>query len=198
MYLRCHRPEALDGGSAGGNAHCGRRNGLHHRGLGLSQRAGPGAVYRALRGLRYGRIFYGQGQGRPDHLRRPFQACGGLPRAFSAHPASARPRGVSRRRVLPAQPSAGACGTPGPRIRRRQLDGAAHHRDAGRRRFGLHPHERHLHYGRPDLFGNRAVPRGRDACRQPGHFGVPRGRQRADQGNEKGGGHAEAGVFPVP
>ena len=69
---------------------CGRRNGLHHRGLGLSQRAGPGAVYRALRGLRYGRIFYGQGQGRPDHLRRPFQACGGLPRAFSAHPAPAR------------------------------------------------------------------------------------------------------------
>ena len=53
-------------------------------------------------------------------------------------------------------------------------------------------------YGGGLLFGNRAVPRGRDACRQPGHFGVPRGRQRADQGNEKGGGHAEAGVFPVP
>ncbi len=145
----------------------GWRNGLHHRGLGLSQRAGPGAVYRALRGLRYGRIFYGQGQGRPGSSTTTFPSMR-WPTAASAHPAPARPRGVSRRCVLPAQPSAGACGAPGPRIRRRQPDGAAHHRDAGRRRFGLHPHERHLHYGRPDLFGNRAVPRGVMPAVNPG------------------------------
>ena len=51
------------GGSAGGNAARSRRNGLHHRGLGLSQRAGAAAVYRALRGLRYGRIFHGSRAG---------------------------------------------------------------------------------------------------------------------------------------
>ena len=34
-------------------------------------------------------------------------------------------------------------------------DGAACHRDAGRRRVGLYPDQRHLHHRRPDLPGNR-------------------------------------------
>ena len=37
------------------------------------------------------------------------------------------------------------------RARRRLPDGAARHRDAGRRRVGLHPDQRHLHHRRPDL-----------------------------------------------
>ena len=40
------------------------------------------------------------------------------------------------------------------------------HRDAGRRRFGLHPDERHLHHGRPDLSRNRSLLPGHP----PRHF----------------------------
>ena len=55
---------------------------------------------------------------------------------------------------------------------RRLADGAAHHRDAGRRRVGLHPDQRHLHHGRPDLPGDRPVLLRRPAGHQRRHLGV--------------------------
>ena len=61
--------------------------------------------------------------------------------------------------------------------RRRLAHGAAHHRDAGRRRFGLHPHQRHLDHRRADLSGAGPVQLGCPARRERGHLGVAR---RAD------------------
>ena len=62
-------------------------------------------------------------------------------------------------------PPARARGQAQRRPRRRLADRAADHRDAGRRRVGLHPDERHLDHRRPDL------PRGRScstrACARP-------------------------------
>ena len=61
-------------------------------------------------------------------------------------------------------PPAGARGPAERRRRRRRLaDRAAHHRDAGGRRFRLYPDERHFHHRRPDLPGDRAVPLGHHA-----------------------------------
>ena len=64
--------------------------------------------------------------------------------------------------------------------RRRLDDRAADHRDAGRRRVGLHPDERHLDHRRPDLPGAEPLQLGRAPGHQRGHLGVARGRQRAD------------------
>ena len=55
-----------------------------------------------------------------------------------------------------------------------------------------------IHHRRPDLPGERVVPQRRHAGGEPGHFGVPRGRQRPDQGDEEGGGQPEADLQPVP
>ena len=44
-------------------------------------------------------------------------------------------------------------------------DGAAGDRNAGRRRFRLHPDQRDFDYGRPDLSGNRFVQLGRASRR---------------------------------
>ena len=52
--------------------------------------------------------------------------------------ASVRPRSVSRRRVLSAQPFAGTQRARRRKIRQRLAHRAAHHRNAGGRRFGLH------------------------------------------------------------
>ena len=48
------------------------------------------------------------GQARADHLRRPDQAGRGVPGHVAAAAPPAGSRGLSRRRVLPAQPAAGA------------------------------------------------------------------------------------------
>ena len=61
------------------------------------------------------------------------------------------PRGVSRRRVLPPLAAARARGQAERRAGRRLAHRAAHHRDAARRRVGLHPDQRHLDHRRPDL-----------------------------------------------
>ncbi len=71
-------------------------------------------------------------QGRAVRLRRPHQACLGVPRDVAAAPPAARPRGVPGRRVLPPQPAPGACRAPQRRQRWRIADGAAGHRDPGR------------------------------------------------------------------
>ena len=60
---------------------------------------------------------------------------------------------------------------------RRVADGAADHRDQGRRRLGLHPDERDLDHRRPDLPGARAVLLGRASGDQRRHLGVA-GRRR--------------------
>ncbi len=56
-----------------------RRHGLHHRLCGHSQRLCAPSVYCSLCGHCSGRVFYVQGQGCADRLRRPVKACGGLP-----------------------------------------------------------------------------------------------------------------------
>ena len=85
-----------------------------------------------------------------------------------------------------------------PGMRRRFADRAAHHRDAGRRRVRLYPHERYLHHRRPDFPRDGAVPFRHHARRQPRHLRVPRRRRRADQGDEEGRGPVEAALFAVP
>ena len=72
------------------------------------------------------------------------------------------------------------------RAGRRLADGAADHRDAGQRRLGLHPDQRHLDHRRPDLPGARPVLRRHPAGPQRRHLGLPRRWRRADQGDEPG------------
>ena len=84
------------------------------------------------------------------------------------------------------------------RPRRRLADGAADHRDAGLRRLGLHPDERHLDHRRPDLPRVGPVLLGRPAGDQRRHLGLPGRRQRADEGDEEGRRQAAPRPLPVP
>src|SRR2546428_4815519 len=102
------------------------------------------------------------------------------------------------RRVLPAQPAARTGGKAVERDGGRLADGAAHHRDAGGRRFGLHPDQRHLHHRWTDLPRDRSFLLQRAARDQPGHLGVARGGERADQGHEAGRGAAAPRSGAVP
>ena len=68
----------------------------------------------------------------------------------------------------------------------RLAHGAADHRDAGRRRVGVHPDQRHLDHRRPDLPHDRPVLRQRPPRGRRRHQRQPRRRQRADQGDEAG------------
>ena len=80
----------------------------------------------------------------------------------------------------------------------RQPHGAADHRDPGRRRLGVHPDQRHLDHRRPDLPGDGSLQLRHPARRERRHLGVAGGRQRPDQGDQAGGGHAQAQPRPVP
>ena len=95
-------------------------------------------------------------------------------------------------------PPARARGQAQRRPRRRLADRAADHRDAGRRRVGLHPDERHLDHRRPDLPRAEALLLGRAAGHQRRHLGLPRRRQRADRADEEGRRQAEARALAVP
>ncbi len=75
---------------------------------------------------------------------------------------------------------------------RRVADRAAGDRDAGRRRFGLHSDQRHFHYRRTDLSGNRSVQLRRASGGQRGPFGFARGILGGDQGGQAGGRDAQA------
>ena len=134
-----------------------------------------------------GEYFRDNGQARADDLRRPVEARGGLPRDLAAAAAPARPRGVPRRRLLPALAPAGARGEAEAGARRRLADVAADHRDAGRRHLGLHPDQRHLDHRRPDLPRERPVQPGRPPGHQRRQLGVARRRVRAGQGDAAGG-----------
>ena len=138
-------------------------------------------------GCAIGEYFRDRSQHALVHLRRSFQARRGVSRDLAAAAPSAGPRSISRRRVLPAQPPARARGQAEQGEGRRFADRAAVHRNAGGRRFGLHSDQRHFDHRRPDLSRSRSVQLQRPAGDQRGHFGEPRRRQRADQGDAAGG-----------
>ena len=81
---------------------------------------------------------------------------------------------------------------------RRIAHGAAHHRDQGRRRLRLHPHQRDLHHRRSDLPRVRALLRRGAAGHERGHLGLPCGWRRPGQGDAGGGRHAQDRPRPVP
>ena len=78
--------------------------------VGLRLRARALPLHRPLRGLRHRRVLPRQRQARALHLRRPLQARRGLPRDLAPPAPPAGPRGLPRRRLLPAQPPARARG----------------------------------------------------------------------------------------
>ena len=102
------------------------------------------------------------------------------------------------RRLLPALAPARARRQDERRARRRLADRAADHRDAGRRRVGVHPDQRHLDHRRPDLPRERPLLLRRAPGDQRRHLGVARRRQRADQGDEAGRRHAAPRPRAVP
>ena len=93
----------------------------------VRRRVRPGAVQvpRPLRRLRHGPALDGERRARPHRLRRPLQAGRGLPPGVAAAPPPAGPRGLPRRRLLPAQPPARAGRQALRRQRRRLAHGPA-------------------------------------------------------------------------
>ena len=198
LHLRGDRPAHVDRGGDRQAARGQRRARPHdHRGR-ARRRGRADQVPRALRGLRDGRALPLQRPARSLHLRRPDQARVRVPPDVAAAAAPAGPRGLPGRRLLPALAPARALGQAQRRPRRRLAHRAADHRDAGRRRVGLHPHQRDLDHRRPDLPRAGPVPLGRAAGHQRGHLGVARGRLGADQADEEGGRQAAARPLPVP
>ncbi len=141
-------------------------------------------VHGALRGLRDGRALPLQRPARARHLRRPHQARLRVPPDVAAPAPPAGSRGLPGRRLLPALAPARARGQAQRRPGRRLADGAADHRDAGRRRVGLHPDQRDLDHRRADLPRARPLLLGRAPGHQRRRLGVARRRQRADQADE--------------
>ena len=78
------------------------------------------------------------------------------------------------------------------RTARGQPDRAAGDRDAGGRRVGLHPDQRHQHHGRPDLPGDRTVLQGYPPGGERRPVRVARGFGGTDQGDEAGGRQASS------
>ena len=149
-------------------------------------------------GCAMGEHFLYKGKARALRLRRPHQARLRLPPDVAAAAAPAGPRGLPGRRLLPALAAARARGEAQRRPRRRLADGAADHRDAGRRRLGLHPDQRDLDHRRPDLPRVRPLLLGRPAGDQRRHLGLAGRRQRADEGDEEGRRQAAPRPLPVP
>ena len=137
-------------------------------------------------GCAMGEHFLYNGQHALVHLRRPLEARRRVPPDVAAAAPPAGPRGVPGRRLLPALAAARARLQALRRARRRLADGAADHRDAGRRRLRVHPDERDLDHRRPDLPRVRPLLLGRPPGDQRRHLGLARGRERADEGDEEG------------
>ena len=114
-------------------------------------RPGADAVHRAVQRLHHGRVLPRQRPPRAGDLRRSLEAGGRVPPALAAAAPPAGPRGVSRRRLLPALAPPRARGEDEPGARRRLAHRAADHRDPGRRRLGVHPDQRDLDHRRADL-----------------------------------------------
>ena len=117
-----------------------------------------------------------------DRVRRPDQAGRGVPRTIAAAASSAGPRGVPRRRLLLALPSARALREAERRARRRFADGPSGHRDQGERHLGVHPDERHLDHRRAVLLPVGPVQLGSAPRGRRDHLGVPRRWFRAGPG----------------
>ena len=149
-------------------------------------------------GLRDGPALDGERRARAGRLRRPVQAGRGLPPDLAAAAPPAGPRGVPRRRLLPAQPPARARGQALRRDGRRVAHRAADHRDQGRRHLGLHPDQRDLDHRRPDLPRVRPLLLGRAPGDQRRQLGVARRRRRPDQGDARRRRHAQDRPGPVP
>ena len=108
LHLRRDRPEGLDHRPgppvAGGRG----RAGVHHDRGRARVRPGRLQVHRALHRVGHRPALDVRRQARPDHLRRPVQAGRGLPGRVAAAAPPAGPRGLPRRRLLPALAAAGA------------------------------------------------------------------------------------------
>ncbi len=198
LRLRRDRPEELDGRAGRPDARGLRRDGPHdhRRGLGVRPRAAP--VHRGLRRVRDGRVLHVQRPPRARHLRRPLQAGRVLPRDLAPPPPAAGPRGVPGRRLLPPQPAPRARQQAEQGEGRRVAHRAPDHRDAGGRRLGLHPDERHLDHGRPDLPRVGPLLLGPAPGRQRRHLRVARRRLGADQGHARDFRHAAPRPRAVP
>ena len=149
-------------------------------------------------GVTMGEYFRDSQAPRALHLRRPLQARHGLSPALAPAPAAAGSRGVPGRRLLSPLAAPRARGQAQRRARRRLSDGAAHHRDAARRRVRLHPDQRHLHHRRPDLPRDRPLLRRHPARGERRPLGLARGRVRAGEGDAPGGREAPPRPGPVP
>ena len=198
LHLRGHRPEGLHGRRASGETL--EKHGAMDYTIIVSASASDSAPLQYIAPMRrcgHGRVLHVQRRGRPAGLRRqPRSAtccastttCPSRPWPTGQMSLTAAPspgtRGLPRRRLLPALPSAGARRQAHRRERRRLAYGAAHHRDPGRRRLGLHPDQRHLHHRRPDLPADRPVLPGPAPGRQRGPVGFASRRLRPDQGYE--------------
>ena len=198
LGLRRDRPAHVDGRGARADARGVRRAGQHDHRRRARRRGGADQVHGPLRRLRDGRALPLQRAARAVRLRRPHQARLRLPPDVAAAAPPAGPRGLPRRRLLPALAPARARGQAQRRARRRLADGAADHRDAGRRRLGLHPHERDLDHRRADLPRVEAVQLGRAPGDQRRHLGLARRRQRADRPDEESRRADQARALPVP
>ena len=206
LHLRRDRPEALDRRADRRDPREVRRDGAHDRRRRRRRGSRPAPVPRPVLGRRDGRGDHGErrrggrppDQGRAVRLRRPVQARVGVPRDVAAAAPPARSRGVPGRRLLPPQPPARAGRAPERRERRRLADGAADHRDAGQRRVGVHPDQRDLDHGRPDLPRDRPVQRRPAARPEHRHLGVARRLGGPDQGHEAGRRSAQARPRAVP
>ncbi len=99
LHLLRDRAKTLDDRAGGEDPDRRGRDGLHHRCGRVSDRARDDAVRGALRRLRHGRILSRRRPARRLLLRRPFETRAGIPRNLPVAAASARTRGLSRRRV---------------------------------------------------------------------------------------------------
>ena len=118
------------------------------------------------------------------------------------------PRGVPRRRLLPALATARALGEAGRRSHRsthRQeaprwwlAHRLAGDRDAGRRRLGLHPDERDLDHRRPDLPRAEPLLLRRAPGHQRRHLGLESRQQCPEHADAPGSRPLEARALPVP
>ena len=115
-------------------------------------------------GCAMGEFFRDNGMAAVDLLRRPVQAGRRLSPDVAAASPPAWTRGLSGRRVLSplAAPGARRQAQQGQRLG--LADRAPGDRDAGQRRVGLYPDQRHLHHRRSDLPRDRPVLSGHPAC----------------------------------
>ncbi len=198
LHLRRDRAEELDRRGARADPRAERRDGVHDDRRRQPVGGGGAALDRAVRRLRDGRGADVRRQRRAHRLRRSHEARAVVSRDVAAAAPSAGTRSLSGRRLLPALAPAGARREALRRDGRRVADGAAGHRDAGRRLLRLHSDERHLDHRRPDLSDAAALLPRHSARRRRRPLRFARRRFGADQGDEVGGRPAQARARAVP